>query len=66
MRKLSNCGGWLDLDTNEVYMNKSMTIIKVHKKSINDMVKPIRMSDKDFMKIISTLQDKSSLTNQGA
>lgn len=56
VRKLSNCGGWLDLDTNDVYLNYSMDIIKVNKDSISKMKKPIKLSDKEFGKAIELIR----------
>lgn len=52
VRKVSNCGGWLDLETKEVHTNESMNIIKVHNDSIIKMKKPIKLSAKEFDRAI--------------
>ena len=48
VRKLSNCGGWLNLDTGEFYDNDSMYLAKAHNHSIDKMNKPIKLSDSEF------------------
>lgn len=38
IRKASNCGGWIDLNTNEVHSNESlMEITNINKKSISNV-----------------------------
>ena len=59
IRKVSNCDGWLDLETGEVYKNKVVTIVKIHNDSIRTMKKPIELSDKELKRVLEVLRKES-------
>ena len=60
IRKISNCGGWSDLETGETYMNWSVDIIKVNSDSISKMKKPIKLSDKELVKALELLRKETN------
>lgn len=56
IRKVSNCDGWIDLETKEIYKNDVVEIVKVNNDSIKTMKKPIVLSDKELVKVLEILR----------
>ena len=57
VRKVSNCDGWLDLDTGEIHTNDSMYMVKVNLRSISEMKAPVKLSVNEFNKAIKIIHE---------